>query len=156
LEEFAEHLVSKRHKIFIPTDFDLIDYDSHQLRKQIEFDKMTITITETDSPDVSTGIKRYVTRQEDMEAKFRRLNEELESIARQYGREIDEIYTLFEEVGCSKDQLKKLLQGHSYMRWSELEDMALQSKDPRQIAYIIKTKGQEEVDRRVTFLGISI
>ena len=44
-----------------------------------------------------------------MEAKFRRLNEELESIARQYGREIDEIYTLFEEVGCSKDQLKKLL-----------------------------------------------
>ena len=70
---------------------------------------MTITITETDSPDVPTGIKRYVTRQEDVEAKFRRLNEELESIARQYGREIDEIYTLFEEVGCSKDQLKKLL-----------------------------------------------
>ena len=98
MEEFAEHLVSKRHKIFIPTDFDLIDYDSHQLRKQIEFDKMTITITETNSPDVPTGIKRYVTRQEDMEAKFRRLNEELESIARQYGREIYENYTFLEEV----------------------------------------------------------
>jgi hypothetical protein len=42
------------------------------------------------------------------------------------------------------------------MRWSELEDMALQSKDPRQVAYIVKTKGQEEVDRRVTFLGITL
>jgi hypothetical protein len=42
LEEFAEHLVSKRHKVYIPTDFDLIDYDAHQLKKQIEFDKMTI------------------------------------------------------------------------------------------------------------------
>ena len=103
LEEFAEHLVSKRHKVYIPTDFDLIDYDSHQLKKQIEFDKMTITITDTNCPDLPTGIKRYVTRQEDMEAKFRRLNEELESIAKQYSREIDEIYTLFEEVGCSKD-----------------------------------------------------
>ena len=93
------------------------------------------------SPDTPTGITRYVTRQEDMEAKFQRLNEELELIAKQYSREIEEIYTLFEEVGCSKDQLKKLLLGHSYMKWLELEDMALLSKDPRQVAYIIKTKG---------------
>ncbi len=156
LEDFAEHLVSKRHKVFVPSDFDLTDYDSVQLKKQIEFDKMTIKITDTKSSETPTGIKRYVTRQEDMEAKFRRLNDELESIAKQYSREIDEIYTLFEEVGCSKDQLKKLLLGHSYMRWSELEDMALQSKDPRQVAYIIKTKGQEEVDRRVVFLSITL
>lgn len=116
---------------------------------------MTIKIIETNCQDVPTGIKRYVTRQEDVEAKFRRLYEELETLAKQYSKDIEEIYKLFEEVGCSKEQLKKLLQGHSYTRWSELEDMALQSNDPRQVTYIIKTKGQEAVDARIVFLGIT-
>jgi len=42
LEEFAEHLVSKRHKVFVPTDFDLIDYDKKALNKQIEYEVMKI------------------------------------------------------------------------------------------------------------------
>ena len=47
LEDFAEHLVSKRHKVYLPSDFDLTDYDRPSLNKQIEFDKMTIKIIET-------------------------------------------------------------------------------------------------------------
>ena len=62
-------------------------------------------------------------------------------MAKEYSKEIEEIYLLFEEVGCSKEQLKKLLAGHTFTRWSELEDMALTSKNPHQIAYITKSKG---------------
>jgi hypothetical protein len=32
--------------------------------------------------------------------------------------------------------------------------MALQSNMPKQIEYLLRTKGKEEVDRRVVFLGI--
>ena len=46
--------------------------------------------------------------------------------------------------------------GKSYVKWTELEDMALQSKNERQLSYLLKTKGQEEVDRRATFLGIVV
>ena len=116
---------------------------------------MTIKITDTNCPNMPNGINRHVTRQEDLQAKFSRLNEELELLAKQYSKDIDEIYSLFEEVGCSKEQLKKLLLGQSYMRWSELEDMALQSNDARQVAYIIKTKGQDAVEARKLFLGLN-
>ena len=40
------------------------------------------------------------------------------------------------------------------MRWSELEDMVLQSKNDKQVAYLIKSKGQEAVEARRIFLGI--
>lgn len=55
-----------------------------------------------------------------------------------------------------KQQLRKVLEGQSYTKWTELEDMALQSKCQKQLKYLIKTKGQEEVDRRVNFLGIKM
>lgn len=82
--------------------------------------------------------------------------DELTTIAKQYSKELDDIIQIFEEVGCSKDQLKKVLEGKSYVKWTELEDMALQSKNERQLSYLLKTKGQEEVDRRATFLGIVV
>lgn len=34
--------------------------------------------------------------------------------------------------------------------------MALMSKVPSQLEYLLKTKGQEEVDRRIAFLGITL
>jgi hypothetical protein len=63
---------------------------------------------------------------------------------------------LFEEVNCSKEQLKKVLKGNSYCKWMELEDMALASNDKTQLDYLLKTKGKEEVDRRCVFLGITL
>ena len=81
---------------------------------------------------------------------------ELTAIAKQYSRDIDEILQIFEEVNCSKQQLKKVLEGQSYCKWNELEDLALNSNDKMQYNYLLKCKGQEEVDRRLIFLGVKL
>jgi len=82
---------------------------------------------------------------------------ELQGYASQYSREFDEILLLFEEVNCNKAKLKEVLEGKSFAKWSELEDLALQETDhtSRQYEFLIKTKGEEEVQRRKVFLGIA-
>jgi hypothetical protein len=95
----------------VPSDFDLIDYDKAALQKQTEYEVMKIKIADMNCADSPNGIKREVIRYENVQAKFLRLQEELDSLAKQYSKDIDEIYSLFEEVGCSKEGLKKLLTG---------------------------------------------
>lgn len=86
------------------------------------------------------------------EGSFRRLAQELEQIAKEYGKEFDEVNNIFMEVNGSKQQLRKVLEGQSYTRWDELSDMCLQSRVPSQIDYLIKTRGKEEVEKRCKFL----
>ena len=84
-----------------------------------------------------------------------RLSRELEEIAKEFGIDFDDVTEMYAEVNCSKPNLKKLLEGQSFVRWKELEDMALKSRDPQQMEYLLKTKGQEEIEKRRAFLGIS-
>ena len=84
-------MVSKRHKRYVPTDFDLTEYDSHLFKKQMDFEIMKIEVVKTNSTETSTGIERYVTRQKNIEGQFRRLMDELTTIAKQYSREFDDI-----------------------------------------------------------------
>lgn len=72
---------------------------------------------------------------------FRRLGFELEQIAREYGRELDEINQVFLEVNGCKQQLRRVLEGNSYNKWDMLQDLALQSGIADQIQYLITVKG---------------
>jgi hypothetical protein len=74
-------------------------------------------------------------------------------MSRQYGLEMDDIMLKFESVSCSKTHLKKLLEKESFTIWSEIDDMGLNNVDSPEYAHLLKIKGQEEVDRRMTFLG---
>ena len=49
---------------------------------------------------------RTVLRREDVEGKFKWLSIELEEIAKQYSRSMDEIMDLFEQVNCDKRKLR--------------------------------------------------
>lgn len=41
-ERLSENLVSQRHKIFLPKDIDLIEYDAHLFQKQLDLEVMRI------------------------------------------------------------------------------------------------------------------
>lgn len=59
-------------------------------------------------------------------------------------------------MNCSKAQLKSVLEGQSYAKWSVLEDLALKGGDKQQLRYLLKTKGHEQMQKRAKFLGIAI
>ena len=98
---------------------------------------------------------RHIKRETNEEGMFRRLQEELSKMAQQYSISDEEINELFIQVCCNKKKLIEVLQGNDFTKWNELEDMALIS-DPNspQFKYLLKQKGQEEINRRKRFLGL--
>jgi hypothetical protein len=38
---------------------------------------------------------------------------------------MDEIYEIFQDVNCSKSELRRVLDGKRFCKWNDLEDMAL-------------------------------
>lgn len=116
---------------------------------------MTIRVRVANDQEISTKQDREVTRERNEHGIFKRLMCELETTAKQYGRDIDDVLKLFEEVNCSKAALKKALEGSEYVKWTELEDMALHNEKDDQIEYLLRTKGQEEVEKRRNFLGLT-
>ena len=46
--------------------------------------------------------KREVSREKNEIGMFKRLHSELNSVAQQYGKDIEDIYQLWEDVNCSK------------------------------------------------------
>ena len=84
-EKLTETLVSQRHKIFLPKDIDLVEYDAHLFQKQLDLEIMKIKA----KPD---NQQRTVTRQKNEQGTFTRLMNELEQIGKQYGAEMDEVY----------------------------------------------------------------
>ncbi len=67
--------MTQRHKIYLPKDFDLVEYDQQLLEKQIELEIMRIKV----NPGSNA---REVTRQPNEIGKFNRLTRELEGIAK--------------------------------------------------------------------------
>ena len=80
---------------------------------------------------------------------------ELESIAKQYSRDIEEVQELYAEVNCDKAQLKEVLSGKSFTKWTELEDLCLRDPESKMYKYLIKDKGQAEIEKRKKFLCLS-
>lgn len=99
MDRLFEEQISQRHKTYIPKQVDLVDYDTYLFEKQMDMEVMRITWNPTTQ-------KRDVTREPNELGCFRRLEMDLKKIATEYGRDIEEIYDLYQEVNCSKQQLR--------------------------------------------------
>lgn len=145
-------------KKFIPTDFDLVDYDQELFKKQIDLETVQITISRDEEKEqeyeVAEYFSRTVKRFDNEEGMFNRLQLELQVIAQEYGVDDEKINKLFIDVCCSKSKLLEALRGQSFTKWNELEDMALsRGTESQEYNYLLKTKGYEEMIRRRRFLG---
>ena len=87
--------------------------------------------------------------------KWNRLCRELKEISNDYGVEFDTILDMFESVSCSKKHLRAALEKKTFTAWTALDDIGLQNgEDSAEYEHLLRTKGQEEIDRRKKFLGI--
>ena len=114
---------------------------------------------------------RTVVRREDVEGKFKWLSIELEEIAKQYSRSMDEIMDLFEQVNCDKRKLRERLEGTSTCTWKKIEDLTLKNycealkrskggnvrnSEVAQYRCLVDEKGLEEITARCKFLGFDL
>lgn len=54
---------------------------------------------------------------------------------------MDEIYEIFQDVNCSKSELRRVLEGKRFSKWNPLEDLALLSeRNSAHWEYITKTR----------------
>jgi len=72
-------------KVFVPTNYDLVDYDRDLMNKQLELEVMEITMTRDAGKEkeyeVPCYYKRSVVRYSNEEGMFMRLQRELAEIA---------------------------------------------------------------------------
>ena len=70
---------------------------------------------------------------------------------------MDEIYEIFQDVNCSKSELRRVLEGKRFSKWNPLEDLALLSeRNSAHWDYITKTRTEEEIAARAAFLNVKI
>ena len=149
-QELEQHL-SLRMKKFIPSNFDLVDYDRELFKKQMDLETVQITLNKDERQEFVRSVVRFANE----EGMFNRLQQELLKIGQEYGVADEEVNKIFIEVCCSKSKLIETLKGEKFTKWNELEDMALQrGTESYEYSYLLKTKGYEEINRRRKFLGI--
>ena len=146
-------------KKFIPSDFDLIDYDEQLLKKQLDLETVRIILNrDAEREEEFQQVPYYlrtVERFTNEEGMFKRLMDDLERIGQEYGVEMEEIHKIYFDVSCSKTKLVERLKGQSFTQWNELEDMALEKgTESKEYSFLLKTKGYEEIVRRRRFLGL--
>ena len=77
LENLLESQLSKRMKIFVPTNFDLVDYDKELFKKQLDLETVKITLTKNEEKakqyEVEEFYVRSVSRCTNEEGTFNRL-----------------------------------------------------------------------------------
>ena len=87
---------------------------------------------------------------------FKKLNEELEFIAKIYSIKITDLHLLFLEVSCDLERLKKVLTNDpeaNKQKWDELSDLAIQNqKESIEYKAICQERGINEVLKRRKFL----
>jgi len=162
VEQEVENHLKLRMKQYIPQDFDLVDYDRELLKKQLDLETVRVTLkrdpereADPENPAGQPFYVRHIERETNEEGMFRRLQEELSKMAQQYSITDEDINDMFISVSCNKKKLIELLQGNDFTKWNELEDMALgMDTNSPQYKYLLKQKGQEEINRRKKFLGL--
>ena len=86
---------------------------------------------------------------------FEGLSKGLRDLAKEYGKEMDEMHMLFMEVSCDLGELRNLLKGEKAPKWSMLEDLAIQSEpDSAEFKHICNSKGESHVLKRRKFLEL--
>ena len=103
-------------KKYLPTNFDLVDYDRELLKKQLDLETVQVIMdrdaereaAENDGrPIYVRSVKRF-TNEEGM---FERLRMDLQRIAQEYGVDEDVVNDTFFGVNCSKSRLIEVLKG---------------------------------------------
>ena len=166
IDAIFERKMSKRLSKFHAKPIDRTQYDKELLNKQLDLEIIKIYITIQDDSIKQAFLqehgqcsgkpyKRTTTKETNEEGKYQRLIKELEDLAHQYGIELEKALEIFESVSCSKSHFKKVLEKQSFTTWTEIDDLGLKSKDSPEYMHLLKAKGQEEVERRKVFLGIS-
>lgn len=152
-EEKNQHTSAgkKRFKLSEQTEVSYPIYDNDDLYNHCEnLDRITLCLKNREKV-------RYVSKAATKATKinfFENLSEELRHFSKVYARSIEEIHMLFMEVSCDLGNLHRLLEGRdSTLKWTELEDIAVQS-NPESVEYsfICKQRGKEEVEKRRLFL----
>lgn len=99
LEQELENLLSQRMRKFVPTNFDLVDYDKELFKKQIDLEIVEITLNRDAEKEKEYEqvpfYTRTVNRCANEEGMFKRLQQELLVIGKQYGVQDEEINRMF-------------------------------------------------------------
>lgn len=103
-------------KKYLPTNFDLIDYDRELLKKQLDLETVQLILDrdgerESAENDGHPFYVRSVKRFTNEEGMFERLRMDLQRIALDYGVDEDELNDTFYQVSCSKSKLIEMLKG---------------------------------------------
>ncbi len=105
-------------KKFVPTNFDLVDYDRELLKKQLDLETVEVTLkrdaereAEPENPEGAPFYVRSVVRSQNEDGMFRRLQLDLQRIAQEFGVTEEEINEKFFAVNCSKTRLVEVLKG---------------------------------------------
>lgn len=166
MDTIFEKKMSKRLASFHAKLIDRTQFDKELLRKQLDLETINITmndeedvvkemfINECDGQCTGKAYNRAITKEINEEGKMRRLINELEEIAQNYGIAFEEALQFFEQVSCSKKHLKLLLEKKSFTVWTQLDDMALQHEGSIEYNHLLEHKSIEEIERRKRFLGL--
>lgn len=105
-------------KNFVPTNFDLVDYDRELLKKQLDLETVEVTLkrdaereAEPENTEGAPFYVRSVVRSQNEDGMFRRLQLDLQRIAQEFGVTEEEINEKFFAVNCSKTRLVEVLKG---------------------------------------------
>lgn len=113
---------------------------------------------------------RSVVRRTDEEGKFKWMQIELEEMAQQYSRSVEEIMVMFGQVNCDKKRLRERLEGTTYCTWKKIEDLTLKNyfeavqqngiagsgAENAQYQCLVEEKGTDEIAARNRYLGYTI
>lgn len=128
-------------------------YDQDDMFSLLTKDMKVIITRNLKNNKISVKSKRV---QKSQDRFFEKLSNELRELAKEYGKEMDELHMLFMEVSCDLGDLKNLLKGEKASKWTMLEDLAIQS-EPNSIEFkhICDSKGGQQVYKRKKFLEMN-
>lgn len=137
LDSIFEKKVKYRLSKFHAKPIDRTQFDRELLQKQMDLETMKITLQDEDDKvkDVFLNecggqcchqpYKRVISRETNEEGRFKRLMNEIEQMANQYGVSLDYALETFEAVSCSKKHLKVALEKKQFTKWQPIEDIGL-------------------------------
>ena len=99
LEYDLEYSLSLRMKKYLPQNFDLVDYDRELLKKQLDLETVTVSLSHIPEKDIENDGKPYykrdVTRMTNEDGMNMRLFMDLQKIGQEYGVSEDDLNDLF-------------------------------------------------------------
>lgn len=129
LSNAVEQLNRKRFKRYAPRHGECALWTSKEIEKYLDIETMEIRVNEAAFEKcnhiVVPKFYRTIVRKPDEDGKFKWIQLELEEMANEYSKTLEEVLPIFEQVNCDKKRLRDRLQGNSYCIWRKIEDVTL-------------------------------